>query len=93
MQRPVNHGMMDPAAHLLLLGGLYRGHHEHTALGGLFEKRSEQFLFLLASQVLVMTAPDGFAPQHGLAVAQVVGLHLPYRVNLPTYRGRNLGRG
>lgn len=84
---------MDRAAYFLLIGGLYRSHHEHASLGGLFEKRSQQFLFLLACQVLVMTAPDRFAPQHGLALAQVVGLHLPYRVNLPTESCRNLGGG
>jgi hypothetical protein len=92
MQRPVDHGMMDRAAHFLLLGGLYRGHHQHASRLGLFEKRSEQSLFLLDRQVLAMTSALGLTPESHLTPAEIARLHLPYRTRLPTQGRGNLRR-
>jgi hypothetical protein len=74
VQSPVDNRMVDRTADSGFLDRLHRGHHEHAAHSGLLEKRSQQFLFLLLCEVLAMTTAAGLAPQHGLALAQVVGM-------------------
>ena len=82
-QRTVDHRGMDRAAGGRFLGGLHRGHQQHAPGSGWFEKRSEQFLFWLACEVLLRTASRGFTSQDALALPQVGGMHLPYGADLP----------
>jgi hypothetical protein len=90
MQSTVDHRMVDRTAHGGLIGRLHRGHHEHATSGGLLEKRSQQFLFLLQGEILAMTASRRFSPQHGLALTKIVGMQLPHRAHLPAQSGGNL---
>ena len=90
MQRPIHQRMMNRAAHGGFLRGLHRGHDQNTSGCGLFEKRSKQFLLLRAREILAMTTAAGFAPQHRLPLAEIVGLHLPHGADLPAEGGGNL---
>src|ERR671933_1502790 len=83
VQCPIHHGMMDRAPDGGLIRGLHRSHHQHASGGSLLEKRSQPFLFLLPGEILALAAPYGLAPQHRFALAEVVGMHLPYRADLP----------
>ena len=67
----------------LFVGRLHRRDHEHTALLSLCEKRSQQFLLLLAGQVFVMRPTLRLVAQHGLTMAYILRLQLPDRLRLP----------
>ena len=90
VQRPVDDRVMDRAAHGGFLGGLHRGDHQHATGFGLFEKRKQQLLLLLHRQILAMTTAGRLARQNGLALTQVVRMHLSHRTDLPAERRGNL---
>ena len=83
MQRPVDDGVVDWTADSGLVSSLYWGYHQHASSGSLFQKRSQQFPFLLEREVLTMTAAQRFSPQHVLTLTEISRVYWPHRAYLP----------
>jgi hypothetical protein len=90
VQGAVDHGRVNRTAHHPLIGGLHGRDHEHPAGFGLGQKGSQQFLFLLAGQVGMMSTALGFILQDCFAVAEIFGVQPPHRLRLPAHNLSNL---
>ena len=90
MQRPVDHRVVDRTAHGDFISGLHRSDDQHASGFGLLEERKQQLLLLLDREVLAMATAGRLTPQDGLAVTQVVRMHLSHRTDLPAERRGNL---
>ena len=83
MQRTVDHGRVNRAAHRLLIGRLHGRDHEYPARFGPCQKGSKQLLLLRRSRILVTATAFRLAEENRFPLPSVIGVPLPHRRRLP----------
>jgi hypothetical protein len=89
-QQAIDRGSRYGVSHRSFIGGLDPTDFQNSTGGGLFQKGTQQLVFLRHSQILVTPTSSTHADQRCLPSSSEPGLEATYRVGGPSNRGGDL---